>query len=85
MQQLEEGQTGDTIWDAMQHQLNTTGKQQLSPIFQVTKSGSSASVVLEKASEATLGWADACPATQMNPHALHCSCCSTSDTGMTNW
>jgi hypothetical protein len=26
MQELEEGRTGDAIWDAMQHQLKTTGK-----------------------------------------------------------
>jgi len=25
MQQLEQGTTGDHIWDAMQHQLNTNG------------------------------------------------------------
>ena len=25
-EQLEEGTTGDEIWDALQHQLNTTGR-----------------------------------------------------------
>ncbi len=39
MEQLEQGQTGDAIWDAMQHQLKTTGKHRGSARASILSSG----------------------------------------------